>query len=90
MLILIPIHWIFLDGQCVFTIITKYFGDMQNTETDSGFSEKYLKWLYEPIMNLIGWEWNDLGINKMVHLHWIVNFFLLWYYLFFVGRCELI
>lgn len=89
-LILIPIHWVFLNNQCLFTVISKKMGDMKQTETDSSFSEKYLKWLYEPIMNVIGWDWNDKGLDKMVNLHWLVNFVLIWYYLFFIGKDKLI
>ena len=89
-LILIPIHWIFLDNQCLLTILGKEMGNMRNSETNSGFSEKYMKWLYQPIMKIIGWEWDELGIDKMVNLHWGFNFFLLWYFLFFVGKSKLL
>tara|TARA_B100000123_G_C25399218_1_gene283596 strand:+ start:61 stop:444 length:384 start_codon:yes stop_codon:yes gene_type:complete len=89
-LILIPIHWVFFDNQCLFTLASKEAGNMRNTETTSGFSEKYMKWLYKPIMDFIGWEWNSVGLDKMVNLHWGINFFLLWYFLFFIGKCKLI
>jgi hypothetical protein len=88
-LIFVPIHWNFFDGQCLSTIISKKLGDMKDTETTSGFSEKYLKWLYKPIMNIIGWEWNNEGLSKMVYLHWSINYFLIWYFLFFVGKKNL-
>jgi len=89
-LILVPIHWEFLDGRCIFTIFTQSQGGLVESETDSGFSEEYLEWLYRPIMNIIGWSWNDKGINKMVNLHWLINFVLLWYFLFFKTNCKLI
>lgn len=89
-LILTPIHWAFFDNHCVFTIFTKQMGNMRNVETDSGFSEKYLKWLYKPIMRILGWNWDEEGINKMVNLHWGINFILLWYFLFFIGKNKLI
>ena len=89
-IMLIPIHWVFLDNQCGITMITRHYGDLQNSETESGFSEKYLKWLYEPIMNIIGWKWDNDGLNKMVYLHWGVNYILIWYYLFFIGKSKLI
>jgi hypothetical protein len=88
--ILIPLHWEFLDNNCGLTLLTNYFDNLNNVETNSRFSEKYMKWLYKPIMNLLGWEWNNKGISKMVNLHFAVNFLLLWYYLFFVAGCELI
>lgn len=88
-LILIPIHWEFLDGKCIFTIFTENKGGLVEAETNSAFSEEYLEWLYRPIMNIIGWKWNDNGLNKMVNLHWLINFVLLWYFLFFKTKCKL-
>lgn len=89
-LILIPIHWEFLDGNCIFTLFTQSQGGLVEAETDSGFSEEYLEWLYRPIMNIIGWSWDNKGLNKMVNLHWLINFVLLWYFLFFKTNCKLI
>lgn len=89
-LILIPIHWDFLDGKCLFTLFTEQQGGLIEAETTSGFSEEYLEWLYRPIMKLIGWKWNSKDLNKMVNLHWLVNFVLLWYFLFFKTNCKLI
>ena len=89
-LILVPIHWEFLDGRCIFTMFTQSQGGLVESETDSGFSEEYLEWLYRPIMNIIGWSWNNKGLNKMVNLHWLINFILLWYFLFFKTNCKLI
>ena len=84
--LLTPLHWIFFDDSCIFTLFTKEYGnDFQNTETESNFSEKYLKWLYKPIMELIGWKWKE-DIEKMVYLHWIVIFICLWYYAFFINQ----
>ena len=60
-------------------------GALQNTQTDSGFSETYLKWLYKPIINLIGWKWNDDGLDKVINLHWIINIIIIWYFIFY--RC---
>jgi len=89
-LIFVPIHWKFFNDQCLSTIISKKLGYMKETETTSGFSEIYLKWLYKPIMNIIGWKWNSEGLSKMVYLHLSVNYFLIWYFLFFVGKKDLI
>ena len=89
-LIIIPIHWDFLDGKCLFTLFTEQQGGLIEAETTSGFSEEYLEWLYRPIMKLIGWKWNSKDLNKMVNLHWLVNFVLLWYFLFFKTNCKLV
>ena len=61
---------------------TEQQGGLVEAETTSGFSEEYLEWLYRPIMNVIGWPWNNKGLAKMVNLHWLLNFVLLWYFLF--------
>lgn len=83
LLILIPLHWKLFDNSCVLSLITQKTGGLQNTQTTSPFTEKYLKWLYEPIMKVIGWDWEDDNIEKMVNLQWIVIFMLSWYYVFF-------
>ena len=33
-------------------------------------------------MDLIGWKWDSVGLDKMVTLHWIINIILVWYYSF--------
>ena len=81
--ILTPLHWKFFNNECFLTILTKKMGALQNTQTDSGFSETYLKWLYQPIINIIGWKWNDEGLDKVINLHWIINIILIWYFIFY-------
>jgi len=92
LLILIPVHWELFNNKCVFTLMAKKLGsyDDMDIEGESLFSRKYLRWLYEPIMKIIGWEWTEENVSKMAVLHWIVNFILLWNYLFFVGGKNLI
>lgn len=80
---LIPLHWVFFDNACIFTLFSKKMGNYQNAETDSEFSETNLKWLYKPIMRLFGWKWNNDGLNKMATLHWIINITLIWIYCFY-------
>lgn len=91
-LILIPVHWELFNNKCVFTLIAKKLGsyDDMDIEGKSLFSRKYLRWLYEPIMKIFGWEWTEENVSKMAVLHWIVNFILLWNYLFFIGGKNLI
>ena len=78
-----PLHWVYFDNQCLSTVIGKKLGDFKDTQTTSSFSETYLRWLYEPIMNIIGWEWNNKGLDKMITTHWIINITLIWYYCFY-------
>ena len=82
-MIMTPLHWVFIDNQCILTMISKYFGDYKHTETDSGFTEENCQWLYKPIMRLFGWKWNNDGLNKMATLHWIINIILIWIYCFY-------
>ena len=88
-MLMVPIHWAFFDGKCIFTMLTLKTGSLNNTKTDSHFSEVYLKWLDKPIMDLIGWRWDSKGIIKMVNLHWVINFGLLWYFTFYYARKQL-
>ena len=82
--LLTPLHWEFFDNQCVSTIVTRKLGDFKNTRTTSAFSETYLKWLYKPLMdNIFKLEWDTDGLSKMVYIHWIVNFVLIWYFIFY-------
>tara|TARA_B100000123_G_scaffold261450_1_gene228663 strand:+ start:458 stop:838 length:381 start_codon:yes stop_codon:yes gene_type:complete len=80
---LIPLHWVFFDDYCAFTVVSQKMGDYEDAETTSAFSENNLKWLYQPIMRLFGWKWDSQGLDKMVTLHWIFNILLIWYFCFF-------
>ena len=82
--LLTPLHWRFFNNECISTIITKKMGDFSTTRTNSAFSETYLKWLYKPLMtNIFNLKWNNDGIGKMVYIHWIINFILIEYFIFF-------
>jgi len=84
-IVLTPLHWVFFKNRCVFTIMSKQFGDYEQGETTSEFSEYNMKWIYLPIMKAIGWKWNSEDLDKMVTLHWIMNIIIVWYYVFFVS-----
>lgn len=86
--ILIPLHWPFFNNQCIFTIITRKISKKRytNTETSSAFSERNLKWLYKPVMDVIGWNWDSEGLAKMTYLHALINIILVWYYIFFLVK----
>ena len=30
-------------------------------------------------MKLLNLNWDSEGLNKMVHLHWFINFVVIWY-----------
>ena len=86
LLLSIPLHWKFFDNRCIITILTEKCGSLNDSETEKcAFSEKYLRWLYKPIINSIdGIEWNDDGIDKMNYGTWIIVFIAIWYYIFFI------
>ena len=81
-----PLHWVFFDDQCISTILSKKMGDYQESETTSQFSERFMGWLYKPIMSIFGWEWNSEGLNKIISLHWIINVILIWNYCFYIQK----
>ena len=83
-ILLIPIHWDLFDDKCSLTLITESIGGLKNTTFNSQFSEKYLRWLYEPILQLFGREWNTNNLDLIIVLHWILNLILMWYYCFYI------
>ena len=80
---MIPLRRVFLDNHCVLTLLSKKMGNYNNSETTSQFSERYLKWLYLPIMKSLKLTWNSNDLEKMVSLHWIFNIILVLYNVFF-------
>ena len=81
-----PLHWIFINNQCLLTMLSKHLGDYKDSQTNAEFTENNLKSIYLPIMKLFRWDWNDDGINKMSTFHWIINILLIWYYIFFYAK----
>jgi hypothetical protein len=83
-LLLIPIlvvtHWRLFENQCILTIFQKKLGAV---EKDGSFSNKYLRWFYEPIMKFFNLEWNNENLDVIIDMHWLVNFLIIWYFTFF-------
>ena len=82
-ILLTPLHWPLFDNQCIFTIFTKKMGGLQEAETDSPFSEVYMRWFYEPFIKLFGYKWNSKNLETATYIHWIFIFIFLWYYIFY-------
>lgn len=80
-----PISWNLFNNLCPLTVLSQKLGGMQNTVTNSGFSETYLKWLYNPFIKLWGGKWNEKNINFMSSVHWLANYFIIWYIIFYSG-----
>ncbi len=83
-MIMVPLHWPFFDNKCLLTIVSQSLGDYKDNDSESAFTEVNCRWLYEPIMKIIGWEWNSKNVGKMVTLHWIINILLVWIYTFYM------
>jgi hypothetical protein len=79
--IAIPLHWYLLDNQCIVTYFTKKMGGHNDTKTKSSFSEKYLRWYYEPFIRFFGHTWNDKSISYAAHITAIINISIVWYLL---------
>ena len=78
-ILLTPIHWRFLDGECILTIIARKLGNFKETKTTSGFSETYFRWWMEPLMkHVFNWKWNNMAYASTLGL----NFILIWYTFF--------
>lgn len=80
-----PLIWSFFNEKCPLTILSKQLGGMPHTTTNAGFSEIYLKWLYFPFIKSYGGKWDENNINFMSSLHWLINYILIWYIIFYSG-----
>ena len=88
-LLLTPLHWKLFNNRCIITELTKNYGSFSNAaSTESQFSETYFGWLYRPIMKLLNLKWDEEGIDKMVHIHWMFVFILIWWFIFFKLKCN--
>ena len=62
-----------------------------DNETTENVSRKKLKWLYKPIVELLGMDWNsNKDLDFVVYLHWGLNFIVLWTYLFYIAKCKIV
>ena len=74
--LLTPIHWRFLNDQCILSLISIKMGDYKNAaDSSSPFSRQNLWWLYKPIMAMTGLKWkSENDLNLLVNIHWVINF----------------
>ena len=83
--VIVPTHWVFFNNSCFITSMTKNSGGYTNSKSKFYFIENNLKWLYKPIMDIIGLKW--LKYNDMLKFlvgHILINILIIWYYLFYV------
>lgn len=77
--ILIPIHWkICRSGSALRIVLEKLGEDYTEVTTNSVFSERYLKWFYEPFMNFFKLSWNSDNFDRVVSIHSGINIVILW------------
>ena len=83
---LTPLHWIFLEDQCILTNISNNSKLKEDKKTNSLFSEQYLWWLYDPMCKILNYEKNSLSYAKVVNIHLGFNLISMWYYTFFIYK----
>ena len=85
--ILTPISWGLNNNRCILSdAVIKL-----DNETTENVSRKKLKWLYKPIVELLGMDWNsNKDLDFVVYLHWGLNFIVLWTYLFYIAKCKIV
>jgi len=85
--ILTPISWGLNNNRCILSdAVIKL-----DNETTENVSRKKLKWLYKPIVELLGMNWNsNKDLDFVVYLHWGLNFIVLWTYLFYIAKCKIV
>jgi hypothetical protein len=77
--ILIPIHWkLCRSGSALRIVLEKLGEDYTEVTTNSVFSERYLKWFYEPFMNFFKLSWNSDNFDRVVSIHFGINIVILW------------
>lgn len=77
--ILIPIHWkLCRSGSALRIVLEKLSEDYTEVTTNSVFSERYLKWFYEPFMNFFKLSWNSDNFDRVVSIHSGINIVILW------------
>mgnify|MGYP001247891089 CR=1 FL=1 len=85
--ILTPISWNLNNNKCFLSDIVISIDD----NTTENISRKRLKWLYNPILNLLGLDWNkDEDLDYVIYLHWTLNYIILWVYLFYIAKCKVV
>lgn len=85
--ILTPIGWGLNNNKCILSDVATSLDEKNN----ENISRKRLKWLYKPIVDLLGLDWNsNKDLDYVVYLHWGLNFIILWSYLFYIAKCNII
>ena len=88
LLFLTPIHWTLFNNKCILTKISQNLGGLDNAKTNSPFTEKYLKIIYNKLFNLLNIENNEQNINKFISIKWMIMYIIVFYYIFYYLDCK--
>lgn len=78
---LVPVTWYFLGHECLLTLLSRKLSGRKNNNIT--FSENYLYQFYYGIMKILGYDNTYENFNKVIFLHWTINIYIIWFYLFF-------
>ena len=82
---MVALSWIFFKNKCIITLLSSNLRGEKKVKKN--FSETYLSPFYNVIMKIFMLEDTKLGFNQAINIHWMINIFLLWYYLFYY-KCK--
>lgn len=88
LLFLTPIHWYLFDNKCLLTILSQKLGGLEQPKTNSPFTEKYLKYIYNFFFKILNIENNEKNLNKFVSIQWIIMYIIVFYYIFYYLDCR--
>tara|TARA_B100001063_G_C16763898_1_gene557539 strand:- start:567 stop:944 length:378 start_codon:yes stop_codon:yes gene_type:complete len=78
---LVPVTWYFLGHECLLTLLSRKLSGRKNDNIT--FSENYLYQFYYILMKIAGYKKTYKNFNKVIFLHWTINIYIIWFYLFF-------
>ena len=82
---MVALSWIFFKNKCIITLMSSNLRGEKKVKKN--FSQVYLSPFYNVIMKIFMLEDTNLGFNQAINIHWMLNIFLLWYYLFYY-KCK--
>jgi len=75
--ILVPVHWMIFNDECLLTMISKKHGTVD--DTSNAFTKKYLSFIYYPILRFFNLPITDKYIEKLIGIHWVLLLSCFWY-----------
>lgn len=86
--IITPLLWIICNGECIMTLLCKYIGyynenNENNEKQYCDFNEKYLKFIYKPIIIIFNMDYNEKNILKLTSILSFIPILTMYYVSFF-------